>query len=118
MCLDLWRLPPGQNAVPFRVGERRLGFDLHDVGSQSVSSHHVSLRDSRGRYLAIPIRYVWPAELDLMARLQDAAAGAVGPNVTRTATGVRRTASPLSGRDARLTLQAPGSPLADPKNLA
>ncbi|MFF9580863.1 class I SAM-dependent DNA methyltransferase [Streptomyces achromogenes] len=66
---DLRRLPPGQNAVPFRVGEGRLGFDLYDVGRQSVTSHHVSVRDGRGEYLAIPFRYVWPAELDLMARL-------------------------------------------------
>ncbi|MET8770973.1 class I SAM-dependent methyltransferase [Streptomyces sp. NPDC004658] len=66
---DLRRLPPGQNAVPFRVGEGRLGFDVYDVAGQSVTSHHVSVQDGRGSYLAVPFRYVWPAELDLMARL-------------------------------------------------
>ncbi|MEW2512052.1 class I SAM-dependent methyltransferase [Streptomyces sp. NPDC046870] len=66
---DLRRLPPGQNAVPFRVDEGRIGFDLYDVASQSVSSHHVSVQDGRGSHLAVPFRYVWPAELDLMARL-------------------------------------------------
>jgi SAM-dependent methyltransferase len=66
---DLRRLPPGQDAVPFRVDGSRLGFDVYDVATQSVSSHHVTVEDGRGRYLSIPFRYVWPAELDLMARL-------------------------------------------------
>ncbi|MFF8402687.1 class I SAM-dependent methyltransferase [Streptomyces sp. NPDC014846] len=66
---DLRRLPPGQDAVPFRVDGGRLGFDLYDVATQSMSSHHVEVVDGRGRYLEIPFRYVWPAELDLMARL-------------------------------------------------
>ncbi|WP_097253954.1 class I SAM-dependent methyltransferase [Streptomyces sp. Ag109_G2-15] len=69
MVPDLRRLPPGQNAVPFRVDDGRLGFDLYDVATQSMSSHHVEVVDGRGSYLAVPFRYVWPAELDLMARL-------------------------------------------------
>ncbi|MEU6143127.1 class I SAM-dependent methyltransferase [Streptomyces sp. NPDC047081] len=68
---DLRRLPPGQNAVPFRVGDGRVGFDLYDdLATQSMSSHHVRVdEDGRGSYLAVPFRYVWPSELDLMARL-------------------------------------------------
>ncbi|MFI1765438.1 class I SAM-dependent methyltransferase [Streptomyces sp. NPDC020800] len=66
---DLRRLPPGQNAVPFRVDGGRLGFDLYDVATQSVSSHHVEIVDGSGTYLRVPFRYVWPAELDLMARI-------------------------------------------------
>lgn len=67
---DLRRLPPGQNAVPFRVEDGRLGFDLYDVATQSMSSHHVRIDDEgHGSYLAVPFRYVWPSELDLMARL-------------------------------------------------
>ncbi|MFD5795344.1 class I SAM-dependent DNA methyltransferase [Streptomyces diastatochromogenes] len=69
MVPDLRRLPPGQDAVPFRVDEGRLGFDLYDVATQSMSSHHVEVVDGRGSYLSVPFRYVWPAELDLMARL-------------------------------------------------
>lgn len=65
---DLRRLPPGRNAVPFRVGEGRLGFDLYDVAGRFVSSHHVTVRDGRGECQVIPFRYVWPAEPDLMAR--------------------------------------------------
>jgi SAM-dependent methyltransferase len=67
---DLRLLPPGQTAVPFHVGDDRLGFDLYDVATQSMSSHHVKVgKDGQGSYWTIPFRYVWPAELDLMARL-------------------------------------------------
>ncbi|MBC9727161.1 class I SAM-dependent methyltransferase [Streptomyces sp. TRM68367] len=66
---DLRRLPPGQNAVPFHVDGSRLGFDLYDVATQAMSSHHVTVQDGRSSYWSIPFRYVWPAELDLMARL-------------------------------------------------
>ncbi|MGW3283635.1 class I SAM-dependent DNA methyltransferase [Streptomyces sp. NPDC001002] len=70
MVPDLRRLPPGQDTVPFHVGERRLGFDTYDVGTQAMSSHHVRIDgDGRASYLSVPFRYVWPAELDLMARL-------------------------------------------------
>lgn len=34
-----------------------------------MSSHYVEVVDGRGTYRSIPFRYVWPAELDLMARL-------------------------------------------------
>ena len=66
---DLRRLPPGQTAVPFRVDDERLGFDTYDVVSQEMWSHHHWRDGDRWRARAIPFRYVWPAELDLMARL-------------------------------------------------
>jgi SAM-dependent methyltransferase len=67
---DLRRLPPGQNAVPFHIGASHLGFDVYDdLVSQSFSSHHVTFRDGKPAYDVVPFRYVWPAELDLMARL-------------------------------------------------
>ncbi|PAZ13506.1 SAM-dependent methyltransferase [Streptomyces sp. SA15] len=69
MVPDLRRLPPGQNVVPFHVDGRRLGFDLYDVATQAMSSHHVEVEDGRGSYWSMPFRYVWPAELDLMAQL-------------------------------------------------
>lgn len=65
----LRRLPEGQNAVPFHVSDTRLGFDLYDTATQYMSSHHVWLADGQSRHLSIPFRYVWPAELDLMARI-------------------------------------------------
>ncbi|RKN12510.1 class I SAM-dependent DNA methyltransferase [Streptomyces radicis] len=69
MVPDLRRLPPGQDAVPFQVGPTRWACDLYDVATQSMSSNYVEFTEGRGEYRTIPFRYVWPAELDLMARL-------------------------------------------------
>jgi SAM-dependent methyltransferase len=69
MVPDLRRLPPGQSAVPFETGPTRWGFDLYDVATQAMSSNYVTVDGSRAKFSSIPFRYVWPAELDLMARL-------------------------------------------------
>jgi hypothetical protein len=66
---DLRRLPPGQTVVPFTVRPGRLGFDAYDLVNQGLVSHHFWERDGRWENLSMPFRYVWPAELDLMARL-------------------------------------------------
>jgi SAM-dependent methyltransferase len=66
---DLRRLPPGQNAVPFHISPTRWAFDTYDVATQAMSSNYVTIVDGRAEYWSIPFRYVWPAELDLMARL-------------------------------------------------
>lgn len=62
-------LPPGQSAVPFRVSDAGWAFDTYDVVTQAMSSHYVDIADGRAEHWSIPFRYVWPAELDLMARL-------------------------------------------------
>jgi SAM-dependent methyltransferase len=67
---DLRRLPVGQNVVPFHVSPTRWAFDVYDdVATQAMSSHYVEVVDGRGEHSSIPFRYVWPAELDLMAQL-------------------------------------------------
>ncbi|QKW53736.1 class I SAM-dependent DNA methyltransferase [Streptomyces buecherae] len=66
---ELRRLPPGQDAVPFHIGASQWGFDTYDVATQAMSSHHVTVTDGRAQHRSIPFRYVWPAELDLMAQL-------------------------------------------------
>ena len=66
---DLQRLPPGERYRPFRVTETRLGFDEYDVVLQGLISHHYAARDGKLDVLSMPFRYVWPSELDLMARL-------------------------------------------------
>jgi len=67
---DLRRLPPGQTAVPFTVTPDRLGFDEYDVVGQGMVSHHYWRNEDGGfDSLSVPFRYVWPSELDLMARL-------------------------------------------------
>jgi len=63
-------LPPGQRAVPFDVGEKHWAYDLFDCATQSFSSNYVDEDDDgAARLWSIPFRYVWPAELDLMARI-------------------------------------------------
>jgi SAM-dependent methyltransferase len=69
MVPDLQRLPPGETVRPFHVGPDRLGFDEYDLVSQSLTSHHFRLQDGQFIRNSVPFRYVWPAELDLMAAL-------------------------------------------------
>jgi SAM-dependent methyltransferase len=66
---QLRRLPPGDTFVAFDVSPTHLGFDEYDVGRQGLISHHYSLVCDAWEVVSIPFRYVWPAELDLMARL-------------------------------------------------
>jgi SAM-dependent methyltransferase len=60
-------LPPGETIRPFHVSQAYLGVDEYDVANQGLVSHHYWLDE--GRSVSMPFRYVWPAELDLMARL-------------------------------------------------
>ena len=66
---ELRRLPPGQNVVPFHVSPTGWAYDVYDVATQATSSNYVKVVDGRGEFRSIPFRYVWPAELDLMAQL-------------------------------------------------
>jgi SAM-dependent methyltransferase len=66
---ELQRLPPGDTVRAFHVSENRWGFDEYDVATQGLTSHHFEIVDGRVERLSIPFRYVWPAELDLMAQL-------------------------------------------------
>jgi SAM-dependent methyltransferase len=70
-CLmpELRRLPEGATAVVFDIGERHWGIDEYDVANQGLVSHHFNVVDGNVEYGAWPFRYVWPAELDLMAEL-------------------------------------------------
>jgi SAM-dependent methyltransferase len=69
MVPDLRLLPPGQTAVPFEIGPARCAFDVYDVATQAMSSSYLTLAGGRAEFTSIPFRYVWPSELDLMARL-------------------------------------------------
>ncbi len=66
---DLQRLPPGETVRPFHVSETRWGFDEYDVARQGLVSHHLEIVDGAAERSSMPFRYVWPAELDLMAEL-------------------------------------------------
>jgi SAM-dependent methyltransferase len=66
---QLQRLPPGETVRPFEVRPDRFGFDEFDVASQGLVSHHYAVREGKLEATSVPFRYVWPSELDLMARL-------------------------------------------------
>jgi SAM-dependent methyltransferase len=66
---DLQRLPPGETIHAFDVSAAHLGFDEYDVVTQGLISHHYNAIGETFELRSIPFRYVWPAELDLMARL-------------------------------------------------
>ena len=69
MVPALQRLPPGDTFRAFEVTPGHLGFDEYEVASQGLISHHYSAVDDRLEVVSMPFRYVWPSELDLMARL-------------------------------------------------
>ncbi|WP_046494869.1 class I SAM-dependent DNA methyltransferase [Streptomyces odonnellii] len=69
MVPELRKLPPGQTVVPFHTGPTGWAYDIYDVATQEMSSNYVEVMDGRGEYRSVPFRYVWPAELDLMAQL-------------------------------------------------
>jgi SAM-dependent methyltransferase len=73
--IELWvpelrKLPPGQHAVVWQVEPGYIALDTYDVLRQHVVSHHFRFDESRQAALyRSPHRYIWPAELDLMAQL-------------------------------------------------
>ena len=66
---SLQRLPPGETVRAFTVTPTRLGFDEYDIVNQILYSHHYFVEDGKLEFFSGPYRYVWPAELDLMARI-------------------------------------------------
>lgn len=69
MVPDLRRLPPGERYVTFDNSARHVGLDEYDTVGQRMWSHHVSIGEGGATKRSVPFRYVWPAELDLMARI-------------------------------------------------
>lgn len=66
---DLQRLPPGERYVVFDASETHWGVDEYDVANQGLISHHFAIHGDAVEKSSGPFRYVWPAELDLMAGL-------------------------------------------------
>jgi SAM-dependent methyltransferase len=67
---DLRRLVPGSDSVVFAHAPGYVGYDRYDdlVAQHAVSHHFVD--DGTGVHeVRTPFRFVWPSELDLMARL-------------------------------------------------
>ncbi len=65
----LQRLSPGETILAFDRSDAHWGIDEFDVVTQRFTSHHIRMRGETVERRSIPFRYVWPAELDLMARL-------------------------------------------------
>ena len=62
-------LPFGETKRAFACTDTHVGIDVFDVTTQNYASHHIRPRADRCDHLSIPFRYVWPSELDLMAKL-------------------------------------------------
>jgi SAM-dependent methyltransferase len=73
--IELWvpelrKLPPGQQATVWQSEAGYIGLDTYDLLRQQVVSHHFRFGEGReARLFRSPHRYIWPAELDLMAQL-------------------------------------------------
>jgi len=67
----LYRLPHDQRVETeaIEVDEVRIGVLRHDPVTQTLEQSHVSLSAAGVRLNPVVQRYVWPSELDLMARL-------------------------------------------------
>ena len=59
----------GEKLRIFDFSDTHIGIDEYDVENQGLISHHFTKRDGKFEYSAGPFRYVWPSELDLMARM-------------------------------------------------
>jgi SAM-dependent methyltransferase len=66
---ELQRLPLGQTVLPWRADPSGLSFYVYDVVTQRLSGRHYDIEDGAMHARPIEMRYAWPAELDLMARL-------------------------------------------------
>jgi SAM-dependent methyltransferase len=67
---DLRRLPPGQPGAVFAAEPGYVGVDGYDTLNQHLVSYHFRFgADREAKVFRSPHRYIWPAELDLMAQL-------------------------------------------------
>jgi len=75
-ALEMWvpelrLMPPGQTGTVWRSAPGYLCVHSVDPVSQVLTAHHFHFRDGsrEARLFRTPLRYIWPSELDLMARL-------------------------------------------------
>ena len=66
---ELQRLPLGQTVLPWRADPGGMSYYVYDVVTQRLSGQHYHLDEGRFEASPTEMRYAWPAELDLMARL-------------------------------------------------
>jgi SAM-dependent methyltransferase len=68
---DLRRLPPGTTQIVLHAEPGYVGIDEYTdfTHAQLSCSHHYRVVDGDLDVVSVPFRYVWPAELDVMARV-------------------------------------------------
>jgi hypothetical protein len=66
---ELQRLPLGQTVLPWRADPGGISAYVYDVVTQRLSGQHYHFVDGQVQTSPTEMRYAWPAELDLMARL-------------------------------------------------
>jgi SAM-dependent methyltransferase len=66
---ELQRLPLGQTVLPWRADPQGFSYYVYDVVTQRLSGQHYYVEDERLNPSPTEMRYAWPSELDLMARL-------------------------------------------------
>jgi SAM-dependent methyltransferase len=66
---ELQRLPLGQTVLPWRADPDGMSFYVYDTVVQRLSGRHYEFVDGRVESNPIEMRYAWPSELDLMARI-------------------------------------------------
>jgi len=65
---QLQRLPPGETVRVFAATPEHVAFEEYDVAAQIAVSTHYWQLDGELATFSTPHRYLWPGELDLMAR--------------------------------------------------
>ena len=68
---DLTRFDHGQrtDTISISADMARIDAALHDPVNQRVHTQHILIEEKGIRLYPVQLRYVWPSELDLMARL-------------------------------------------------
>jgi SAM-dependent methyltransferase len=68
---DMTRFVGGQSTRTTSINndEVRIDVSLHDAAKQQIVSQHVILAENGIKMIPVTIRYVWPSELDMMARI-------------------------------------------------
>src|SRR5215213_7371933 len=68
---DLAQLSAGRGVRLLHMTDERVGIRVyeHDPVGQRLRSRHVVFHDGGTRVFPVEVRYAWPSELDLMARL-------------------------------------------------
>jgi SAM-dependent methyltransferase len=66
---ELQRLRLGQTVLPWRAAPGGMTYYVYDVVTQRLSGQHYDFVDGRVHSRPTEMRYAWPAELDLMARV-------------------------------------------------